>query len=548
MISPSQVTLHDGNVSIKFPYPPPIEKDYIKEHLGARWNPEKKIWELKATSDALTYLSEQGALESQDVPRMVEVGEDGPQPDRFDIELFPYQRAGVKYLESVPMAIMGDEMGLGKTLQSLAAVRHHLPCIIVSPVIAKSVWSREIAKSMPWATFEILSGKPRELSGADFTIINYDLLKKWQTILEGFEFNSLIADEAHYLKNLKAARTKSLLAIGATIPKRIMVTGTPILNRPIELYSLLAMLDLDREVEPGGFWRYVRNYCGGYLNQFSGNWETKGASNLGELHKKVSPFVLRRLKKDVLKDLPKKRVTRLEWTLRKSELAEYNFCLHDFPEWYQIRHPELTPEEIAKKPLGLMQLGALRRLSCEAKMEAVVELLSESFVPEGKKAVIFAEYRHTVTSLHKTFSDNSVMIIGGQSQKERGAAERRFQEDPNILFCFASTKAAGVALTLTAADTAIFLTVPWTPGDFAQASDRIHRIGQENSVEIMVPVSTEIDQVLWDVIASKERIVGSVIDGNLDAGTILSSETSSIEEIAKRMGIKLTKGSVNEDE
>ena len=255
-----------------------------------------------------------------------------------------------------------------------------------------------------------------------------------------------------------------------------------------------------------------------------------------------------RFKKDVLKDLPKKRVTRLDWTLRKSELAEYNFCLHDFPEWYQIRHPELSPEEIARKPLGLMQLGALRRLSCEAKMEAVVELLSESFVPEAKKAVIFAEYRDTVSSLHQTFSDNSVMIIGGQSQKEREAAERRFQEDPNILFCFASTKAAGVALTLTAADTAIFLTVPWTPGDFAQASDRIHRIGQENSVEIMVPVSTEIDQVLWDVIASKERIVGSVIDGNLDAGTILSSETSSIEEIAKRMGIKLTKGSVNEDE
>lgn len=546
MIAPEQVTVNDGKVSIKFPYPPPVEKDYIKEHLGARWDPVKKIWILKATRDALLYLSEQGALEAQDVPPTVEVGEDGPQPDRFDIPLFPYQRAGVKYLESLPNAIMGDEMGLGKTLQSLAAVRNHLPCLIVSPVIAKSVWSREIQKAMPWATFETLSGKPRELSGVDFTIINYDILKKWQTVLEAFPFSSLIADEAHYLKNLKAARTKSLLAIAASIPKRIMVTGTPILNRPIELYSLLAMLDLDREVEAGGFWRYVRNYCGGYINQFSGNWETKDASNLGELHEKVSPFVLRRLKKDVLKDLPEKRVTRLEWPLKKSELAEYNFCMKDFPGWYQIHHPELSPEEIARKPLGLMQLGALRRLSCEAKMEEVVELLSESFVPEGKKAVIFAEYRDTVSSLHKTFAENSVMIIGGQSQKERESAEKRFQEDPDILFCFASTKAAGVALTLTAADTAIFLTVPWTPGDFAQASDRIHRIGQKNAVEIMVPVATEIDQVLWEVIASKERIVGSVIDGGMEAATIAASQNGSMEEVAKRMGIKLTKGEKGE--
>lgn len=547
----NQVSILEKEITFAFKYPPPPEKDDLKARFGARWNPNEKIWVAKKTSQMLSYLLDLGILDAEEIaietPVVPAVKEDAPQPDGFSVELRSYQRAGVAYLESVHAAIMGDEMGLGKTLQTIAAVRHHLPALIVCPLIAKSVWNREIQKSLPGRTVTVLDSKvsrfTREQLDADFLVVNYDNLAKWSDTFAMMQFESLICDEAHYLKTPKAKRTKEVSAIASRTPRKYMVTGTPILNRPIELYSLLRLLDLADEVEPRGFWPFVEQYCGGYVNRFSGNYETKGASNLSRLHNLVSPYMVRRLKKDVLKELPPKQLSKMEWELPAKDLAEYRYAATDFEGWYQESHPELSPEEIARKPLGLMQLGALRRLSTEAKVPGIVDLLENSFVPEGKKAIIFSDYRASLDSLRKTFEGQSVVIWGGQSEKERAEAERRFQEDPDCLFCFGQTKAAGVAVTLTAADTAIFLTVPWTPGDFGQASDRIHRIGQTRGVNIVVPIVTDIDQALYEVVAAKDMTVNAIIDGAHDSA-LAETEAQGMAEVARRLGISLRKAEV----
>lgn len=553
MITREQVRLESKTITFSFPYPPPFEKDYLKSMFGARWNPTEKIWTCRRSQALLDWLVDQGLLDSDQAvsPSLPSVGEDASQPDHFNVLLRPYQRAGASFLEKMPAAIMGDEMGLGKTLQSLAAVRNSLPALIICPLIAKSVWAREIEKALPHRTATVLDSKvskfTRDKLDADFLIINYDNLGKWSDTFAMMQFGALICDEAHYLKTPKAKRTKEVQAIASRTPKRLMVTGTPVLNRPIELYSLLRLLDLEAEVEPGGFWRFVEKYCGGYINRFSGNYETKGSSNLQQLHNLVSPFMLRRLKKDVLKELPDKQLSKMEWELPAKDLSEYRFASTDFQAWYASIHPEMSQEEIMRKPLGLMQLGALRRLSTEAKVPGIVDLLENSFVPEGKKAIIFSDYRASLASLYGTFRDQSVIIWGGQSSAEREAAEIRFQNDPDCLFCFGQTRAAGVAVTLTAADTAIFLTVPWTPGEFGQASDRIHRIGQTRSVNIIVPIVTEIDAALYDVVAMKDQMVNELIDGDADSA-LAKTEVQGMAQIAARLGIQIGRQENEEEE
>ena len=546
MITREQIGITDTTITFSFDYPPPPEKDHLKYTFGARWNPIEKIWTCRKTRALLDWLMDRGLLDDDgtQTPAIPPLPTDGPQPDNFSVALRPYQRAGVSYLEQMPAAIMGDEMGLGKTLQSIAAVRNSLPCLIVCPLIAKSVWLREIKKALPHRSVTILDSKlskfTRQDLDADFLIINYDNLAKWSDTFAMMSFQSLIADEAHYLKTPKAKRTKEVAAIAARTPKRLMVTGTPVLNRPIELYSLLQILDLDAEIEPGGFWRYVEQYCGGYINRFSGNYETKGASNLTRLHNLVAPYMLRRLKADVLQDLPPKQLSKMEWDIAFKDLAEYRYAATDFVSWYAEKHPELTRDEIERKPLGLMQLGALRQLSTAAKVPGMVELLANSFVPEGKKAIIFSDYRDPLASMHASFPGQSVILWGGQTQKEREEAERRFQEDPDCLFCFGQTRAAGVAVTLTAADTAIFLTVPWTPGEFSQASDRIHRIGQTRAVNIVVPIVTDIDQALYDVVASKDQVINQLVDGD-STSALAMTQAQGMAAVAARLGIKLTK-------
>lgn len=545
MIAREQITIEDKSVSFAFKYPPPPEKDELKSLFAARWNPEKKIWSCRKTQDLLDWLSAQDLLDGEiEIPSIPTAAEDAAQPDHFAVALRPYQRAGASFLENMPGAILGDEMGLGKTLQALAGVRKHLPALIVCPLIAKSVWAREIKKALPERSMTVLDSKVSKFSrhqlDADFLIVNYDILKKWADTFAMMTFQSLICDEAHYLKSTKSQRTKEVLTLSERIEKKILITGTPVLNRPIELYSLLNILDLTYDVEPGGFWAFAMKYCGGYRNRFSGNWETKDASNLTELHRLVAPYMVRRLKKNVLTDLPEKTIMSMDWHLPSKDLAEYNYCARDFREWYLATHPELEPENLAGKPLGLMQLGALKRLSAEAKIPAMADWLQESFVPEGKKAIIFSDYRYPLSSLHQTFKDQSVLIWGGQSQKEREASEYRFQNDPNILFCFGQTRAAGVALTLTAADTAIFLTMPWTPGEFNQAADRIHRIGQTNAVSIIVPITTRMDEMVYQAVAGKEEVVNAVIDGD-GASLLASTERQIMANVAEALGIQLTR-------
>lgn len=434
------------------------------------------------------------------------------------IEPYPYQKVGISFLNKVEgIGMIGDSMGLGKTLQSIGYVSlNNLHTVVVCPASLKYPWKKEVERFTDKTAVVLTEFEPEDLSPknklADFVIINYEQLQKYEKYLTKAKFDCVILDESQYIMNLQAKRTKSVFKFFKKCKHRICVSGTPIKNRPLEFYAQLKFLRPDLFSNK---MKFALRYCDAKETPFG--WDMRGASNLDELNRKIAPFYIRRLKNEVLKELPPKTVTVLDLEMGVTEKQEYAKVQREFDRLMADNWSQYGSSYADRRIDGahLAKLMELKQFCSKIKVAKVIEFVKE-FIDssDNRKIIVFSQFIATQKALRDAFPGNSVSLLGEDSAEKRQEAVEKFQNDPNIRVFVGSTIAAGVGLTLTAADTVVFADLMWSPADHEQAADRVHRISQENPVFIYYLVYKDsIESMIWHVVGHKLSVLSQTLDG-----------------------------------
>ena len=425
-------------------------------------------------------------------------------------KLYKYQKRGVKGIVRFNgRCLLADSMGLGKTIQALYYLKlrpEHLPALVVCPASAKYVWKSEIRKHTKFSG-RILNGQtPCRFKIRDITIINYDVLLYWKDTLKEMGFNTLILDECHAIKSYKAKRTKATISLGKRIPHIIALSGTPLTNRPKELYQTLHLIV--PKLFPS-FVPYAFRYCNRRMLPWG--WDDNGASHLDELHDKLKKTcMIRRTKEQVLPELPPKR--RMVVPLPIDRSAEYAEAENNFIEWLTKKDTKKAAKALLAE--RLVQLGYLKRLAADLKMRSVFNWIDNFLEETDEKLVVFAYHKTIIQQLTSRYSKHCVVVDGSVSMEQRQKNINQFQTKKGTRLFIGQLIAAGTAITLTAASTVAFIELDWVPTAHIQAEDRVHRIGQENHVQIYYLVAKEtIEQELCKIIQKKAAIVASILDG-----------------------------------
>jgi SWI/SNF-related matrix-associated actin-dependent regulator 1 of chromatin subfamily A len=432
-------------------------------------------------------------------------------------KLYPFQYAGVRYAELADgKVIIGDDMGLGKTVQAIAyAALHqeHWPVLVVCPANVKYNWLKELREWLPDCSSEVVKNGKDEVTDADFTVINYDLMSKKQDDLMGMEYRTIILDECHYLKNQKAKRTQATLAVAQECESILALSGTAITNRPVELFNTLNMV---RPAEYSNFFKYAMQYCGAENNGWG--WDFTGATNIDELHSKLRDVMIRRLKKEVLAELPDKIRQFVPVQPTASELSHYK---REAARWLReyAQH-----KSSGSMPAGfvLNMLTSLRHECGLLKVSAALDWVADyRDITDNKPVIIFTHHKDVNEALMQGLSDDKRFagtrwgkITGGVNAKKRQELVEQFQSGAlDGLVC--STIAAKEGLTLTAADTVVFIEREWVSGWEEQAEDRVNRIGQDSDTvwATYLSVAGTIDERFDRIVEQKREVVSAILDG-----------------------------------
>jgi len=326
----------------------------------------------------------------------------------------------------------------------------------------------------------------------------------------------LVTDECHYFKSSKAKRTKAVMALGRRIPHVLALSGTPIVNRPIEVYNAVKLID--PTILPTRF-EYAMKYCGAKNNGFG--WDFSGATNTEELHERLSNTVMiRRKKADVLPDLPNKMRSFIPMEL--DNVKEYEFAENNFIAFVRGRKGKEAAER-ASNAQALAEIEGLKQLAVQGKMKQAMAWIAD-FLENDQKLVVFAVHKFVINALMERFGEIAVKVDGSVTGLNRDRAVVEFQTNSAIRLFVGNIKAAGVGLTLTASSNVAFLELGWSSGDHDQAEDRVHRITQSNNVCIHYLLAAgTIEEKIATLIDHKRKVVDSVLDGEeTDMKSLLS--------------------------
>jgi SNF2 family DNA or RNA helicase len=422
-----------------------------------------------------------------------------------------HQKIAVEKLLANNKFILADDMGLGKTTSAVIASLESKArkILIVCPASLKINWEREIRN---YSDRKVLIVEGRKWGSTfDYYIINYDIIKNYHTtdksedsddykLLVNANFDLAIVDEAHYISNATANRTRLLNDVLETIPKVWLLTGTPMTSRPINYFNLLKIVESPLTLN----WQsYVRRYCKGY--QFNvGNrkvWNTSGASNLDELRERTKNLVLRRMKTDIL-DLPEKIVTPVFVELTSKMYDE------ELEEFTRISNDKKNEETIS---VTLNRLMKIRQLIAYEKIPYTCELIDKC-LEQGKKVIVLTNFTMSLDMLHEKYKKNSVTLDGRMNKDKRQENVDRFQNDDKIKVFIGNIKAAGVGITLTAAEVVIMNDLSFVPADHSQGEDRAYRYGQKNSVLVYYPVfENTVEKIIYNILQKKKNVIDQVM-------------------------------------
>lgn len=437
-----------------------------------------------------------------------------------------HQKEAIKLLVENKKFILADDMGLGKTTSTIIASLETgaKKVLIICPASLKINWQREILNYTERSSY-IVEGKKWE--DADFIIVNYDIIKnfhdlkdKENSLILNSKFDLVIIDEAHYIQNTQAQRTKLINDFVKRIDKLWLLTGTPITSRPINYFNLLNLIESPVALN---WMAFVKRYCNGY--QFkAGNrrvWNVTGASNLEELRDRTSKLVLRRLKENVL-DLPDKIITPVYLRL-KSKL--YEEVMGEYYDWYD------KSGESDSLTVQFTKLTKVRQIIADEKIQATIELC-ENMLEQDKKVIIFTNFTNSLNLLMEKFGKMAVKVDGSCSKIQRQNAVDEFQNNEKIKVFVGNIKAAGVGLTLTAAEAVIMNDLSFLPSDHSQAEDRAYRFGQKNNVLVYYPIfDNTIEGIIYDILDKKKKIIGTVMGDEVDSGDLFSDFMERINQM-----------------
>lgn len=426
--------------------------------------------------------------------------------------LRPFQQEGCRQIYRWGgRALLADEMGLGKTIQALywlLRTPKHRPAVIVCPASLKYTWQAEAAQHFHMRA-EVLEGRlrlrQRRLPG-DIVIINYDILKSWLPLLIAADPQTVIFDECHYLQNPSTGWTKAAFKLAFGASSVLGLSGTPITKRPAGFWPILNIIRPDLFPDRGRFlWRYTAPRWTPWGFRFDGAVRKKELGNL--LRKEC---LIRRLKKDILHELPAKIHRFVPFKL--NSYKEYTEASDDFLSWLRKKDPLRASR--ASRNEAQARVGYLLRLAVQLKLEWTVQWLREFAESHpGKKIVGLTMHTAVIEHLHRTFP-NSVVVDGKVTGRKRVESVRRFQTDPRVIYFFGNWRAAGTGLTLHASHTFVALDLPWTPGDLLQGQDRVHRIGQKKKVIIyyLILLNT-IEEKLMVILQRSTKTLEAILNG-----------------------------------
>ena len=477
------------------------------------------------------------------------------------IQPYDYQKQAVMFFEkSGGNCLLGDQPGVGKTLSAISyAVKNKLKTLVICPASLKLNWRNEIQRFTNEKAYiykykpkkrskEIVNAKEESL----FHIINYEALetfiklnvshtcsyvqcgwketntkKKYDVCpacqraksvksrvlgttfedkdgvgLDPKSYDLIVCDEAHYLKNAKANRTKVVKKAFMNVPKKLLLTGTAIKSMPFEFFSLLNFID---PAEWKSAHHFGIRYCAGFQDDFG--WDYSGSSNLDELYSRISPYFLRRLKSDVLSFLPPKTFTHFPIELTPEEYRNYAKAEKEVVD-------EATGE--TKDADHLSRIQRLKMFTSQVKASRGIEIVQD-IIDGDEKVVVFTEYIATAEMIANHFGGKAVLFTGQKSAAEKQEVVDKFMKDDSVKVFVGTMGAAGVGITLTIASIAVFIDQPWTPSDREQAEDRIHRASTtSDKVQIIRLICQDtIDEDIISLLNSKEKVTSMVLDATV---------------------------------
>lgn len=483
------------------------------------------------------------------------------------IEPYEYQKQAAIFFDTCNgKSLLGDQPGVGKTASAMTyAAWKRKKTLVVCPANLRLNWRKEILNFTNEKAF-VYKWKPTKKSGkvnyskeeSMFHIISYSSFDTYITIemshkcknvfcgwaekndkkrykdkvcpncgvrnmvasratknitfkpdkdgikLNPSDYEILIMDEAHYIKNNSADRTKLAKKNLKDIPSKLLLTGTAIKSRPYEFFSLLNFLYPEEWSNAHSF---GIKYCAAEKNNFG--WDYNGASNLDELFEKISPFFLRRLKKDILKHLPPKTYTAIPVELSPIEMREYNKIKKGIKE----EQEQDVPEE-DNRMNHLTRIQKLKQFTSEIKMKRAFDFIQD-IIDGDEKVVVFSQYKDVSYKVAEKFGDAAVVFNGDINANKKDEAVESFMNDDNVKVFSGTIGAAGVGITLTSASISIFVDQPWTPADREQAEDRIHRASSTaDKVQIIRLICQDtIDEDIDKLLNQKSSILSKVLDG-----------------------------------
>jgi SWI/SNF-related matrix-associated actin-dependent regulator 1 of chromatin subfamily A len=509
-------------------------------------NPKTGIWEVAHWAATETAAEEKKAKEeAMALSRATDADVDIPVP--AGQALLGFQKAGVAYAMSREATLIGDDMGLGKSVQGISVINAMSArrALIICPASLRLNWKKELDKWLITPRrIDVMTGPSEFPKDPEIVICNYDILDRFRDQMTRTEWDLIILDEGHYVKNSTARRTVAIFGqkekknreTGEVIPaippltakRRIVMTGTPIPNRPIEIFSILQYLDPKR-------WRsrhaFALRYCDAKHDGYG--WNYKGASNLEELQRILrETMMVRRRKVDVLKELPPKRrqvitlpangaakaikaegvaIARTEASLAKAKAEVLLALVNEDKAAYAAAVARLQ----AAIAVSFAEIAKARHDTAMAKAPYVIEHLQNA----SDKVIVFCHHHEMVDVLLEGLgAENCVVLTGKTKLEDRQLAVERFQTDESVKYFIGTIGAAGVGHTLTRSSHVVFAELDWVPGNVSQAEDRAHRIGQTDSVLVQhVVLDGSIDARMARTLVSKQEVIDRALDNPVEA-------------------------------
>ena len=423
------------------------------------------------------------------------------------VTLKPFQATGARFLAERRFALLADEPGLGKTCQAIAAAKivDARRILVICPASVRLNWRHEI------------KGMAGEFALEHYwKIISYNEATRLSEVVRR---DLLILDESHFLKNPDASRTQAVFGNANGIArnaKRVWcLTGTPMMNRPAELYPILKTLAADK-IAPYDTWsKYAQRFCGAYFDGRA--MDTRGATHLDDLAERLRGFMLRRRKVDVLPELPPKIVRAMPILISPEDRG-----LIDAEE-RQILDREIYLSPTHEKFSQLGDLARLLRVVGEAKVSAAAGFVMD-LLETREKVVVFARHRDVIAHLYSRFLENRLLpavLVGGMTDLEKDIAVRQFVEDPKCRVFIGNWQAAGVGINglQKVSDCVVFAELPWVPAEVEQGSDRVHRMGlMEGATHVdvfLLHVPGTLESAVLSVQERKNKVIEKLLDDRL---------------------------------